>query len=824
MRLIEYFKIPHPFAQASNIVVAEPGEWLEAVGNGLPNPRGRSDETPDRPSDIRRVVIQADTDSPEKLLRETETRLARIFSGKLATARYAVWYEAVLSVAVAYAIWLSFWQAPWLWDPINRFVRTVFTGEIDVMFRWAIVLSHPIRTAIKLFISSRANRKNLEILATKVEQFHQIAGGKLEHPYAKKIVKRVEKFCDNARTKNLLSRFNDNLDKLASKEITASLFFDRTEKLLVSLAEETERGSLPISILAELTRLRNEFVKLASVEFQVAPAYVVTPDSNIPSPVTSEFTSEALAFEGLRLRAKNLAKFVAEAEPIRAEAQRAFEATDSAPTPDNFKRLAYALERLRNIARDTHLGELPTVRMERGEALANIYHRLYVASWRAAKMSRLAILRRWAAADFLRIAENLIGPTPSRCRNSALTRLARTKNRGAGALAAVAALLVVLLGVMNLYTLGGNEIAVTYSYNIGVRDPDTGKYAYAASVVSIVKPEMGRLSILGRNYFWHWPGAKVIKMDLNKTYRVPTYLVLTQGPPQGFWGSIIGWLSGRNWGDEYRGLTFEISYTPTENFAAYNFDGKGNLRVSRDALQIIERWRAGVVSTLLEKSPLFDPNDRSENNLIFGPYLMKLGESGTLERFVSNILGQESLQRVYSGTGFERVEEVARTAVAMIKEARAKTESDETLSEEARKAKLAELDSMEKFIVETSKRWAKQNVEELGELRAEPNKLHKILSRPLEHIMELQKHEGLWSAIQQYTFFSYLEEKLGRVLVEPSANPALRDQLLADLVKKLNDDPTLSRLIKVSDIKVKTFAMSLIRYQQSVITPLMNLY
>jgi hypothetical protein len=328
------------------------------------------------------------------------------------------------------------------------------------------------------------------------------------------------------------------------------------------------------------------------------------------------------------------------------------------------------------------------------------------------------------------------------------------------------------------------------------------------------------VTVFGKRVRWHIPGTNVIKLDTAKSYTVPVYVVLRQGPPQGLWGSLMGWLAGKSWGDVVSGLVFNVTFTPTEKFAAYHYDGKGMARFARDLEVIIEQWRSKKTSTLLEEhNPLYDPKSESELSFIFGPYLKMLGKSGILEHYVSTILGQASFQRSYAGTGFERVEEVARTTLAMIEEAKRNLEGDATLEADAKKARLEELEAMKQFILETSRRWAKENAEKLGALRMQPNKLRKMLRDPLGHIAELQRHEGLWGALQSYTLFSYLQDKLAGVLVNPSTNPDLQKQLIAELIEILNADPTLSQLAKVSAITVSTFEMNVVKYQTTIVMP-----
>ena len=877
IKTLFFYKVPHPLKENRDVIVTDSTErtkfrnylWetKEKKTSGIPRAMrfyisAGKNTTAFKKEEIKLYLldIKKKEDRIFNRLKLKETlRLFRSFAlGYLLYIAPTGFWEPIEGVFDAVAHGLSDYAKWWviLFFPVKGFIRCFGTGirlplpaaltqnlifrhipligklkNIGTTGRWNAINRNSASTGIYTDLDKNLGQELLEHLNKEIDNIE------------KKIRKKQEQDEEASRTISELRKLRDNLDILIKESNYQDLESWNNDFIeLLEKASDLDEGIFPRGEIPKLDMIREDILYFG-INNNFIFSEIIDPgdfsENEHPAPET-DYQSENLQSPDIRIKKlsalnqnKNLDDFLNKPglRILQKNIYSAFNHLNDIKTREDgieiLEKLSSSFAIFRNEICRYHMGPDLMIPNEKGKALKDYYHWLYLifgkaaidlenkyrrASWGFRTLRSQAGVRkriRMAVDEALYFIEN---KSPSRSMETGgriITFFGKTAFSG---IAAAAFLLFIFGSLFSFYILKPDETAITRSIRLGYQgkffNSETASIEYGSGVQ--LPGEMGELS-------WHMPSplTELHKLSPFEPSEFRVHMVIGESTSENPWKKFLKTMSGQlGLSFDVAELDIEFTSPDPEIWKNYNSDGKAYKRLIRDTSSIIEEWKSDLLSSY--SNGLTSMDDSVEINHIFTTYFRELSEKGAIEDYIRRVFSQTAMStHIYYGSNLERFRPGFTTLIDEFENRAEKSKEDPYLSEDEKTEIERTMTQAKEIAEETLKEVESKILIEYGELRRQPDRLLEMVKNPYMNIEKLRNFESLWSGIQSYTWTLYNQEKLKKIFMKGSRtiNPAdsspKEDDYILDLITKLNEDPHIGKLINIRSIRFRVLDMGI---------------
>jgi len=829
IKVLNYFKVPHPFKRNEEVVIVDEENYEQNLKECYEITK-KKEGIP-----IFRFFIKAAGEPKEKDVEDIknfEKKFREKKKGLLNGQKLGLWISLAVSFIVGYIFYLSFCglHFTWLTYPINYIFETFFNRGVDKWVVWTVVFLFPFGAACRIFLPLRIPKlgtfgnfgafyqlkRQSEIL--KVLDFF---GKNRKRVIRLRISNYVSSLKKNDNTNPaLLERIEERLKAILKLDEGNSLssWNKDLDELLEELALLSEGGEFSWLEVEKLSRFKEELLAFGLTNFEVGKLEIISPESPLISPeVFSKYSAGKIALDLQALgvmsqqKARNLRDFLRETEDIRERIYQDSEKLERTESEQERKRvlerLVSNLEILTVICSSCHFGENPNIPQEKRKgALLSFYNEFY-------QKLGVGLIPLKKKTSKIKISQEPEKPSTSRTRKLLLWS-SETPIRGL-----ILTLVIVFLvaSTFSFYALNASQVGCETKTVFGTVDPNTLEHRLLGEQLVFKEYGQGIFQVAGHDIFWYLPEplTKPRIVDFQKEQSCDVYhIVITRNVSVSLWDKMKRFGQGSFGNTGYEGLKFTITFSPkTKDWVGYDFDGKGSLRLSRDLATLFRNWQS------LEMESMY-PQDEEEQNYVFDVYLVELAKSGELTKYIESLLRGDLVQGFAYGTNLDTIRGVYNLFVDRI-DKDIENVKDSNLSAKEKAEKIKELELVKDNLKATLENYSEGFSKEKANLVNNPQLLKKLLDglKNKEDIsLLLKEFPNLQTSIVNYVYYSYANEKF-LAAVSGELGKELQDKMFNDLRVYILGQK-ISEIVEIKNISVEKFFMTEYDYYMKVSQPM----
>lgn len=766
---IEYLVVPHPFEKNRYIIKGDDYQFQKILHQIYPLYKNTKYNLPR----IERKLISpfsSDQVTLKEKVKRYEINLIRKEKDKINLKIFKAWARLGIGFSLSYIIWALFWDFPFIYSTIDSWLRTI--GDFLSTYAVAVIILAPSIASFYFTLTGKNSLLRLYRLKKPLELYPLI--GK-DHTF--RFIQDVKYAKRNLREKlkkdHPINKEIDNLiENLQNRE------WDKIQDTLQRILNQISRDSeFPWGEKKNLIAMVEDIGYNLKNNFKFAPLKTI-------SPVRGDLSPEE------KQKLENLSRLFASSGFIQTQDEIIQKYTSLKKVSSVKERIqiseevSFLFQQMVFLSSKYHLGEL-AFPYERGVVLKNFYHHLFV------KFGKLSnYLRRKKAGKLLSLhlikkldkELDLLLNLDRERRSYGMLKL--VENFAGGILISLAILIVVAL-LTGFQILRSDEFSIIHRYRLGYQ----GFLGEEVLVKNFSHPAL----FTWRDFKLYWyppkPFTFIHNVNLHKTYYTDVFMILKETEPSGIFDRFFH-LFREEWGKGYSGVNLRFTYkiTKPELWANYDYDRRGNERLSRDLEPYISRYTEKTRASYREKLYRENPDQLKA-------YFKKCLKQGKVSEWIRRFLYSSLLDVYRTGSMYDKY----LTGLRWLQE----------------HPRMKDKPEWREFVEHEIKNIEKLSREQNEELICQPLKVKRIINNPT--VSSLQKYDNLYRTLIYLAVEDFINEKIVEE-VSSSATSGKADPVTGGIVNWLHTNSRIEELIgiRITGVQRSVKKVSIMEWQNEL--------
>ncbi len=828
IKILDYFKVPHPLKRGKEVVVVDEDRYEEGLAECRDIIQKKKEEV-----SIFRFFIKAEGKAEEKDIedvRNFEKKFKEKKREQVNRQKLGMWISFGVSLIIGYVFYLSFCglHFDFLTFPVQWIYATFFNMPPDKWVVWTIIVLCPVGAIFRIFLPIRIPKigkfGNLGILyqlkkCSEVLKVFEFFGKNRQRMIKFKISNYISELKNNSGlSPDLIGKIENTFKAVlkVNESSPLSSWNRSVDELLEELTLLSEKGEFPWPEIRKLSFLKRELISWGLTNFEAGKLKIVSPESSsVPGEIFSEYSTGKIALDlGMEERfaaekANNLKNLLGETENLREKIYRDWEKFEKLEEGEEkiglLRKLVSNLEVLTVISSHYHFGENPNVPQEKRKgALVSFYNSFYqklgvgcVPSKEKTPKTRISLKEKKTSG----ITKFSLWLSESTLRGLAMTLM----------------MVFLVASSFSFYTLNQHQVSCEKEIVFGTTDTHTLENQVFGERMVFKEYGEGIFQIFGHDIFWYLPDpiVKPRVVDFAKEQKCDVYhIVAVSNVPTNFSDQLKRFGQGNYGKTAYEGIKFILIFTPkTKDWVGYDFDGKGNLRLSRDLGTLFQSWQS------LERENFF-PQNEEETDYVFDVYLTDLAKKGELAKYIESTLQEQFTQGLSYGTSLDNVRSVCNFLAQKV-DSDIKEVKNSNLSEAQKAEKIKGLELVKENLKKTLDDYEQEFAKEKADIINNPELLKKLLEgiRGREDLsLLLKEFPNLEAQIVNYVYYSYASDKF-LAAVSGELGKETQEKMMESLKNYLASQQ-ISEIVEIKKAEAEKFLMTMYDYSVRIQQPM----